>query len=49
MLDARPGAFILIGNGDSASLHSAEFDFADEIIPFGASYWVTLVEKRLAA
>ena len=48
MLDARPGAFILIGNGDSASLHSAEFDFADEIIPFGASYWVTLVEKRLA-
>jgi hippurate hydrolase len=48
MLEARPGAFILIGNGDSAGLHSPKFDFDDEIIPLGASYWATLVEKRLS-
>jgi len=47
MLEARPGAFILVGNGDSAGLHSAEFDFNDETIPIGASYWVRLVETRL--
>ena len=49
MLEARPGAFIFIGNGDSAGLHNPKFDFNDEIIPLGASYWVRLVERRLAA
>ena len=49
MLEARPGAFILIGNGDSAILHSPHFDFNDEAIPIGASYWLRLVERRLAA
>lgn len=49
MLEARPGAFIFVGNGDSAGLHSPYFDFNDEIIPLGASYWVQLVERRLAA
>jgi amidohydrolase len=49
MLEERPGAFILIGNGDSAGLHSPLFDFNDENIPVGASYWVRLVENRLAA
>ncbi|MHA1559208.1 MAG: M20 aminoacylase family protein [Alphaproteobacteria bacterium] len=48
MLEARPGAFILIGNGDSAGLHSPRFDFNDEAIPLGASYWVRLLESRLA-
>ncbi len=49
MLEARPGAFILAGNGDSAGLHSPQFDFNDELIPLGASYWVRLIERRLAA
>lgn len=49
MLEVRPGAFILAGNGDSAGLHSSHFDFNDELIPLGASYWVRLIETRLAA
>ena len=49
MLNARPGAFILIGNGDTAPVHHPEYDFNDEIIPAGCSYWVELAESRLAA
>ena len=48
MLLARPGAFMLVGNGDSAALHHPEYDFNDEAIPFGCSYWVRLAESRLA-
>lgn len=47
MLNARPGAFIFLGNGDSANLHNPNYDFNDEIIPLGISYWVRLVENRL--
>jgi hippurate hydrolase len=49
MLEKRPGAFIFIGNGDTANLHNAAYDFNDEAIPFGVSYWVTLAETALAA
>jgi hippurate hydrolase len=49
MLEKRPGAFIFIGNGDTANLHNAAYDFNDEAIPFGISYWVTLAETALAA
>jgi hippurate hydrolase len=49
MLEKRPGAFIFIGNGDTAGLHNAAYDFNDEAIPFGVSYWVTLAETALAA
>jgi hippurate hydrolase len=49
MLEKRPGAFIFIGNGDTATLHNAAYDFNDEAIPFGVSYWVTLAETALAA
>ncbi len=49
MLEARPGAFIFIGNGDSAALHNTRYDFNDEVIPHGVSYWVRLAEKALAA
>ncbi|WP_307273168.1 M20 aminoacylase family protein [Labrys wisconsinensis] len=49
MLEARPGAFIFIGNGDSAGLHNPAYDFNDAIIPAGVSYWAKLVEARLAA
>jgi amidohydrolase len=49
MLNARPGAFIFVGNGDSAGLHHPAYDFNDGIIPIGSSYWVRLAEKALAA
>jgi hippurate hydrolase len=49
MLQARPGAFILLGNGDSAGLHHPRYDFNDEAIPFGVAYWVRLVETALRA
>ncbi|OLP62103.1 amidohydrolase [Xaviernesmea oryzae] len=49
MLNARPGAFIFIGNGDSAGLHNPGYDFNDEVIPHGISYWVKLAESRLNA
>jgi amidohydrolase len=48
MLEARPGAFIFIGNGDSAMLHHPAYDFNDEVLPYGMSYWVELVETALA-
>ncbi len=49
MLNERPGAFIFMGNGDSAALHHPEYDFNDEAIPYGCSYWVQLVEAALPA
>jgi amidohydrolase len=48
MLNERPGAFIWVGNGDSAGLHHPKYNFNDEVIPFGTSYWVKLVETVLA-
>jgi hippurate hydrolase len=48
MLQERPGAFIFIGNGDSAGLHHPAYDFNDEVIPVGTSYWVRLAESALA-
>jgi amidohydrolase len=48
MLEARPGAFIFVGNGDTAGLHNPAYDFNDEVIPVGTSYWVKLVETALA-
>jgi amidohydrolase len=50
MLAARPGCYIWIGNGpmaDGRSLHSSRYDFNDEILPLGASYWSKLVESIL--
>jgi amidohydrolase len=48
MLEARPGAFIFVGNGESAGLHHPAYDFNDEVIPFGTSYWVKLAETALS-
>jgi amidohydrolase len=48
MLQERPGAFICLGNGDSAMLHHPAYDFNDEAIPVGTSYWVRLAETALA-
>ena len=49
MLQERPGAFIWVGNGDSAGLHHPEYNFNDEAIPYGTSYWVKLVETAQPA
>jgi len=48
MLNERPGALIWVGNGDSANLHHPAYDFNDEAIPVGTSYWVRLAETALA-
>jgi hippurate hydrolase len=48
MLNERPGAFIWVGNGESAGLHHPKYNFNDDAIPFGTSYWVKLVETALA-
>ena len=49
MLEARPGNMIFIGNGDTAALHNPAYDFNDEAIPHGVSYWVRLVEMGMPA
>jgi hippurate hydrolase len=49
MLLERPGAFIWLGNGESAGLHHPAYNFNDDAIPFGTSYWVKLVETALGA
>jgi len=49
MLEARPGAMIFIGNGDSAGLHHPAYDFNDEAITVGASFWARLVETAAPA
>ncbi len=47
MLQARPGAFIYLGNGDTAGLHHPEYDFNDEAIPHGISFFAELVHKAM--
>jgi amidohydrolase len=58
MLQARPGAYVLIGNGDGGhrdaghgggpcEVHNPSYDFNDSLIPLGASYWVRLAEQWL--
>lgn len=47
MLNEVPGAMINIGNGDSANLHHPAYDFNDEAIAWGCSYWCELVRQRL--
>ncbi|MCC7321305.1 MAG: amidohydrolase [Rubellimicrobium sp.] len=47
MLEERPGAYILVGNGDTAGVHHPAYDFNDEVIPAGCSWWAEIVERRL--
>jgi hippurate hydrolase len=47
-LEKRPGCFARIGNGDSAMVHSASYDFNDTNLTVGAAYWARLVETYLA-
>ena len=43
----RPGAYILIGNGDSAPVHNPNYNFNDEAISVGCSWWAEIIEKRM--
>jgi hippurate hydrolase len=47
MLQAKPGSYLFVGNGDSAPLHSARYNFNDAIIAPAARYWVRLAETFL--
>ncbi len=52
MLEARPGSFIMIGNGVAPdgsfhNVHTPNYDFNDEILTLGSAYWVTLVQQEL--
>ncbi len=49
MLNARPGAYIFLGNGDTAMLHHPGYNFDDNAIPFGASWYAGMVEARMPA
>ncbi len=49
MLEERPGAYILVGNGDTASVHHPKYNFNDEAIPAGCSWWAEIVETRMPA
>ncbi len=51
MLDAKPGAYLMIGSGpevEGGKLHQVNYDFNDELLPIGASFWARLVETVLA-
>ena len=47
MLEERPGAYILLGNGDSSPVHHPKYNFNDDAIPFGCSWLVELVEQKM--
>ena len=47
MLEERPGAYIFIGNGDTAMCHHPEYNFDDDAIPAGCSWFAELVERRM--
>jgi metal-dependent amidase/aminoacylase/carboxypeptidase family protein len=54
MLEARPGGFVMIGNGVAAdgsfhNVHTPRYDFNDEILTLGAGYWVSLVQRELGS
>ncbi len=49
MLEQRPGAYIFIGNGDTAGVHHPAYDFNDEAAPYGASLWARIVETGMPA
>ena len=47
MLEERPGAYIMVGNGDGATVHHPEYNFDDEAIPAGCSWYAEMVERRM--
>jgi len=49
MLLERPGAYIFLGNGDTAMVHHPAYNFDDNAIPFGSSWYAGMVETRMPA
>ena len=49
MLESRPGAYIFMGNGDTASVHHPKYNFNDEAIPYGVSLWAKMIETAMPA
>ena len=49
MLQSRPGAFVFVGNGDTAALHHPRYDFDDAAIGPGCRYWIELVHRAMPA
>ncbi|MEP2030283.1 MAG: M20 aminoacylase family protein [Paracoccaceae bacterium] len=49
MLNERPGAYIFLGNGDGATVHHPEYNFNDDVIPAGCSWFAEMVETRMPA
>jgi hippurate hydrolase len=49
MLEERPGAYIFLGNGDTAMCHHPAYVFDDDAIPAGCSFFAELVERRMPA
>lgn len=47
MLNERPGAYIFVGNGDTAMVHHPAYNFDDDVIPFGASWYAGMAEARM--
>jgi hippurate hydrolase len=47
MLNERPGAYIFLGNGDTAMVHHPAYNFDDSAIPFGSSWYAGMVEARM--
>ena len=47
MLAVRPGAYLFIGNGDSADLHNPAYEFNDELIPIGCSWYAEMAERSM--
>lgn len=47
MLEEKPGAYIVIGNGDSAGVHNPNYEFNDDALTLGAKYWARLAETQL--
>ena len=49
MLNERPGAYIFVGNGDTAMVHHPAYNFDDNAIPFGSSWYAGMIETRMPA
>jgi hippurate hydrolase len=49
MLEQRPGAYIFVGNGDTAGVHHPAYDFNDEAAPYGVSLWAKIIESGMPA
>ena len=47
MLEERPGAYIFLGNGDTEMCHHPRYQFDDEAIPFGSSWYSGMIEARM--